>query len=282
VIVNGRLSERSFRGYMRLRWFFAPVLRTFRAICAQSREDADRFVALGAPGGIVTVGGNLKFDLPPPAGVGDGLSALLAGEKEHGALWVVAGSTHEGEEEIVLRAFLAAREGNPAMKLLLAPRHPERFSAVEALLARDGVGSVRRTALPVDPKTTRAPVLLLDSVGELAGAYAAAELAFVGGSLVPKGGHNVLEPAGYGVPTLVGPHMENFREIASAFLSAGALLQVSGEGELAERFARFAADPSAFRETGRRAKALLESFRGASDRNAKAVLDAAGRGGTAA
>ena len=282
VIVNGRLSERSFRGYMRLRWFFAPVLRTFRAICAQSREDTDRFVALGAPGGIVTVGGNLKFDLPPPAGGGDGLSALLAGEKEHGALWVIAGSTHEGEEEIVLRAFLAAREGNKAMKLLLAPRHPERFSAVEALLARDGVGSVRRTALPVDSKTTRPPVLLLDSVGELAGAYAAAELAFVGGSLVPKGGHNVLEPAGYGVPTLVGPHMENFREIASAFLSAGALLQVSGEAELAERFARFAADPSAFRETGRRAKALLESFRGASDRNAKAVLDAAGRGGTAA
>jgi 3-deoxy-D-manno-octulosonic-acid transferase len=168
------------------------------------------------------------------------------------------------------------------MKLLLAPRHPERFTAVEELLARDGVESVRRTALPADAKSIHAPVLLLDSMGELAGAYAAAELAFVGGSLVPKGGHNVLEPAGFGVPTLVGPHMENFREIASAFLSAGALLQVSGGGELAVRFARFAADPSAFRETGRRAKALLESFRGASDRNASAVLDAAGDRGTAA
>jgi 3-deoxy-D-manno-octulosonic-acid transferase len=281
VIVNGRLSERSFRGYLRLRWFFAPVLRVFRAISAQSREDADRFIALGAPEGNVTVGGNLKFDLPPPEPRKDALSSILSREKEGGALWVVAGSTHDGEEEAVLRAFLAAREANPAMKLLLAPRHPERFAAVEALLAREGVESARRTALPADARTTGAPVLLLDSVGELAGAYAAASLAFVGGSLVPKGGHNVLEPAWQGVPTLVGPHMENFREISETFLSAGALLQVSGEAELAERFARFAADPSVFEETGRRARELLETFRGASDRNASVVLAAAGPGGSA-
>ncbi|HEX9192117.1 MAG TPA: 3-deoxy-D-manno-octulosonic acid transferase [Candidatus Deferrimicrobiaceae bacterium] len=282
VIVNGRLSERSFRGYLRLRWFFAPVLRTFRAISAQSREDAGRFVELGAPGGIVSVGGNLKFDLSPPEPKDNGLSALLAGEKSGGVLWVVAGSTHEGEEEAVLRAFLPARNINPALKLLLAPRHPERFGAVEALLTREGIESIRRSALPADTRATGAPVVLLDSVGELAGAYAAADLAFVGGSLVPKGGHNVLEPAGHGVPTLVGPHMENFREIAATFLSAGALLQVSGEGELAERFARFAGDPKAFRETGRRARELFESFHGASERNARVVLAAIGRGGDAA
>jgi 3-deoxy-D-manno-octulosonic-acid transferase len=281
VIVNGRLSERSFRGYLRFRWFFASVLRTFRAISAQSREDAERFVELGAPGGIVSVGGNLKFDLSPPESKEGGLSALLAGEKAGGALWVVAGSTHEGEEEAVLRAFLAARKINPALKLLLAPRHPERFDAVEALLAREDIGSTRRSALPADVRATGAPVVLLDSVGELAGAYAAADLAFVGGSLVAKGGHNVLEPAGHGVPTLVGPHMENFREIASTFLSAGALIQVSGGEELAERFARFAADPGAFRETGRRAKELFESFHGASGRNAGVVLAAMGRAGGA-
>jgi 3-deoxy-D-manno-octulosonic-acid transferase len=281
VIVNGRLSERSFRGYLRFRWFFASVLRTFRAISAQSREDAERFVELGAPGGIVSVGGNLKFDLSPPAAKEDPLSALLSGERADGALWVVAGSTHEGEEAAVLRAFLAARKVNPAMKLLLAPRHPERFGAVEELLAREGVESTRRTGLPTDARATGAPVLLLDSVGELAGAYAAASLAFVGGSLVPKGGHNVLEPAWQGVPTLVGPHMENFREIAETFLSAGALLQVSGERELAERFAQFAADPSAFDEAGRRAREILETFRGASDRNASMVLEAAGQCGCA-
>jgi 3-deoxy-D-manno-octulosonic-acid transferase len=276
VIVNGRLSERSFGGYLRLRWFFAPVLQVFRAISAQSREDADRFIALGAPAAIVTVGGNLKFDLPPPESMQNFLSDLLSREKADGARWVVAGSTHEGEEELVLRAFLAARKVNPAMKLLLAPRHPERFGTVEALLAREGVESVRRTALPADARSAGAPVLLLDTVGELAGAYAAAELAFVGGSLVPKGGHNVLEPAWQGVPTLVGPHMENFREIASTFLSAGALLQVAGGGELAERLAQFAADPAAFVDVGRRGRELLESLRGASDRNAAAVLAAAG------
>jgi len=282
VIVNGRLSERSFRGYLRLRWFFAPVLRTFRAISAQSREDAERFVELGAPGGIVSVGGNLKYDLFPPEPKAGGLSTLLAGEKAAGALWVIAGSTHEGEEEAVLRAFLAARRINPALKLLLAPRHPERFGVVEALLAREGIESTRRTVLPADARATGAPVVLLDSVGELAGAYAAADLAFVGGSLVPKGGHNVLEPAGHGVPTLVGPHMENFREIAATFLSAGALFQVTGESELAERFARFAADPGVFVETGRRARELFESFHGASDRNAAVVLAAIGRDGGAA
>ena len=282
VIVNGRLSERSFRGYRRLRWFFAPVLRIFRAVAAQSKEDAERFIALGAPREIVTVGGNLKFDVHPPTEKLTGLSSLLAGEKDSGALWVVAGSTHEGEEAAVLRAFLAARKKNLALKLLLAPRHPERFDEVEGLLHREGVPVSRRTLLACGARGVDTPVLLLDSVGELSGAYAEADLAFVGGSLVPKGGHNILEPAWHGVPTVVGPHMNNFREIANAFLSAGALLQVSGEPELSERFVRFAVDPSAFAETGRRARKLLESFRGASERNAAVVFGALDRGGGAA
>jgi len=282
VIVNGRLSERSFRGYRRLRWFFAPVLRTFRAVAAQSRGDAERFIALGAPREIVTVGGNLKFDVRPPTEKLTGLSSLLAGGRESGALWVVAGSTHEGEEIPVLRAFLSARAQNPALKLLLAPRHPERFNAVEEMLHREGVPVSRRTLLADGARGVGPPVLLLDSMGELSGAYAEADLAFVGGSLVPKGGHNILEPAWHGVPTVVGPHMSNFREIANAFLSAGALLQVSGERELSEQFVRFAADPSAFADTGRRARKLLESFRGASERNAAVVFSALDRGGGAA
>jgi 3-deoxy-D-manno-octulosonic-acid transferase len=279
VIVNGRLSERSFRGYRRLRWFFAPVLGSFRAVAAQGREDAERFVALGASPETVTAAGNLKFDVTQPAGKETELAALLAAERARGALWIVAGSTHEGEEASVLRAFQAALGENRGLKLLLAPRHPERFGAVAELLRREGVEATRRTALPEGAREVVAPVLLLDSVGELAGAYAAADLAFVGGSLVPKGGHNVLEPAGHGVPTIVGPHMENFREIAAAFLAAGALLQVEGGEALAERFRRFAQDPSAFGETGRRGKELLESFRGASERNADVVLGALRREG---
>lgn len=274
VIVNGRLSKRSFAGYMRFRWFFAPILRTLRTISAQTAEDAERFAALGAPREIVTVGGNLKFDVSPPETGASPLSGLLMLEKAGGAAWIVAGSTHDGEEAQLLRAFVSAREGNPSIRLLLAPRHPERFDAVESLLHREGVSVARRTAIPEGAGHLPETVLLLDTVGELSGAYAAADLAFVGGSLVPKGGHNVLEPAWHGVPTIVGPHMENFREIADAFLAGEALIRVSGEEELADRFKRFAADPGVFRETGRRAKELLEMFRGASEASTDAVLSA--------
>jgi len=278
VVVNGRLSKRSFAGYMRLRWFFAPILRTLRTISAQTAEDAERFVALGAPREIVTVGGNLKFDVSPPEIAASPLSSLLLREKAAGSTWIVAGSTHDGEETQILRAFLAAREGNPSIRLLLAPRHPERFDAVEELMHREGVSMIRRTAIPDGAQRLPDPVLLLDTVGELSGAYAAADLAFVGGSLVPKGGHNVLEPAWHGVATIVGPHMENFREIADAFLAGDALIRVTGEEELADRLTRFAADPGIYRETGRRAKELLETFRGASEASADAVLSALRRG----
>ncbi len=163
---------------------------------------------------------------------------------------------------------------NPSIRLLLAPRHPERFDAVEALVRREGVSLVRRTAIPEGAGDLPETVLLLDTVGELSGAYVAADLAFVGGSLVPKGGHNVLEPAWHGVPTIVGPHMENFREIADAFLGGDALIRVEGEAELTDRLRRFAGDPSLFLETGWRAKALLETFRGASEASTDAVLSA--------
>lgn len=274
VIVNGRLSKRSFAGYMRFRWFFAPILRTLRTISAQTDEDAERFAALGAPRENVTVGGNLKFDVSPPETGASPLSVLLLREKAAGATWIVAGSTHDGEEAQLLGAFLSAREGNPSIRLLLAPRHPERFDAVEALIRREGVSLVRRTAIPEGAEHLPETVLLLDTVGELSSAYAAADLAFVGGSLVPKGGHNVLEPAWHGVPTVVGPHMENFREIADAFLAGDALIRVAGEEELADRLRRFAADPRLFRETGLRAKELLETFRGASEATTAAVLSA--------
>jgi 3-deoxy-D-manno-octulosonic-acid transferase len=274
VIVNGRLSERSFRGYSRFRWFFAPVLATLRAISAQTRDDANRFVSLGADPSIVTIGGNLKFDVSHP-GKGSGtLAGILDAEKKDGARWIVAGSTHEGEDAAVLRAFAGARRIAPEIRLLLAPRHPERFPDVEALLRQEGVPAVRRTSIPDGGGRIGEPVLLLDTVGELPDAYAAAALAFVGGSLVPKGGHNVLEPAWHGVPTVVGPHMENFREIADAFLGAGGMIQVSGEEELAEVLSRFASEPGAFSETGRKGKELFDRFGGASGRNAEVVLSA--------
>lgn len=281
VIVNGRLSERSFHGYARFGWFFRRVLRTLRAISAQTREDADRFVALGADPSVVTVGGNLKFDVSPPAGERTALAALLEREKSAGTRWIVAGSTHEGEEPAILRAFLAGRAKDSGLKLLLAPRHPERFAEVESLIRQEGIAPARRTEIPDRPERLDGNVLLLDTVGELSSAYACAALAFVGGSLVPKGGHNVLEPAWHGVPTVVGPHMENFREIADAFLAAGALMQVGGEEELAALVRRFAESPSAYDEVGRKSRELLAAYRGASERHASVVLSAMGRPGSA-
>ncbi len=272
VVVNARISERSFRGYGRFRFLFARVLRSVSAFSAQTADDARRLVALGADPSAVTVAGNMKFDVAAPRGDASPFRAWLLEEKARGATWFVAGSTHEGEDIFVLRAFRAARDVDGSVRLLLAPRHPERFDAVSELCAREGLEAARRTALDLGRPAPARPVILLDTVGELLAAYAAADIAFVGGSLVPKGGHNILEPALYGVPTVVGPHMENFREIAGIFTDGRAVVQVRGGAELAEELSRWAADRRPYAETGRRGSELLSAFRGATDRNAAAVL----------
>ena len=272
VIVNGRISARSFRGYSRFRRLFAPVFRTLSAVSTQTRDDADRFIALGVDPSIVTVGGNLKFDVSAKARSASSLSAIMEGEKSTGTRWIVAGSTHEGEEAIILRAFMRARKASSQVKLLLAPRHPERFDLVEAVLRHEDIPVQRRASAPEGHNRIDAPVLLLDTMGELPDAYAAAGLAFVGGSLIPIGGHNVLEPALHGVPTVVGPHMNNFKEIADTFLAAGGLIQANGEEELADIFSKFASSHDAFEAVGSTGKELFSRFGGASARNADTIL----------
>jgi 3-deoxy-D-manno-octulosonic-acid transferase len=271
ILLNGRVSERSFGGYGRLRFLFSRALRCFTAIAAQTEEDARRFRALGARPATVAVTGNMKFDVAPPSQDLSPLYSLLQREKKGGTSWFVAGSTHEGEEVAVLRAFAKAREANGSVRLLLAPRHPERFGSVEDLCRREGWETARKTLMVPEDDEKLPPVVLLDTVGELLSAYAAADIAFVGGSLVPKGGHNILEPAFYGVPTIVGPHMENFREISEIFRDAGAVVQVKDAPQLSDRIAQWAADPSGMSETGRRARELLAAFRGATERNAGIV-----------
>lgn len=271
VVVNARISGRSFRGYGRFGFPFRKVLRSVSSFSAQTAEDARRLVALGADPSAVAVAGNMKFDVAAPLDGASPLRKWLLEEKARGSAWFVAGSTHDGEDTEVLRAFRAARGANGSVRLLLAPRHPERFDAVAELCGREGFETARRSRLELDRPAPSAPVILLDSVGELLAAYAAADIAFVGGSLVAKGGHNILEPALYGVPTIVGPHMENFREIAGIFTTGGAVRQVRGGPELAEELARWASDPEPYAETGRRASELLAAFRGATERNAAIV-----------
>jgi len=271
VILNGRISERSFRGYGRVRSLFARVLSCVTAIAMQTEEDARRIVFLGANPRKVTVTGNMKFDVTHTPEVATPFLSWMRTEKERGSAWFVAGSTHEGEEESILSAFGDARSVNRSVRLLLAPRHPERFESVEALCRRRGWEVLRRTRISGEREGNSSPIVLLDTVGDLLSAYAAADIAFVGGSLVPKGGHNILEPALFAVPAITGSHTENFREITDQFTRGDAVLVV-GDGEtLSRKLSEWAADPSPFREMGLRAERLLTKLRGAAERNADLV-----------
>lgn len=277
VLLNGRVSERSLRGYARFRSWISCVLACLDRVAVQTGEDAERVCALGVDSSRVRVTGNMKFDLSAPTVQGSEFFDRLHGVKARGGSWFVAGSTHEGEEEAVLQALARARAVNGSIRLLIAPRHPERFPAVEELCRRSGWGVARRTVVSPGDDLPETPVLLLDSVGELTAAYSAADIAFVGGSLVPKGGHNILEPALFGIPTIVGPHMENFREISEIFTRGNAVISVESGEKLAAALAEWAVDPAPFRATGDRAKRLLEDFRGATERNVEIVVSALSR-----
>jgi 3-deoxy-D-manno-octulosonic-acid transferase len=223
MIANGRLSDRSFRRYRLVQGFMRGVLHDVSVFAMGSPEDARRVIALGAPPERVFVTGNIKHDAGADEPGAVELWRRLLGLANGRPAWV-AGSTHRGEEEAVLAAHAEACRRFPDLVLVLAPRHPERAPEVQALIERRGWTTVRRSALPQGAGANggRFPVILLDTVGELAQLYAIADVVFVGGSLVPAGGHNVLEPAARGKPVLTGPHTENFREASALLTRAGA------------------------------------------------------------
>lgn len=261
AIINGRLSRNSFRNYRLVRPFLRRVLAQISLFCVQGEEDAQRFLELGAPAERVRITGNLKFDLQDKPGYG---RESWEDWFPRGSSVLIAGSTHKGEEEAVLEAFLYVEKEFPNLCLLLAPRHPERLAEVEALLARRGIVYTKRTELPF--KGMQGKVILLDTVGELASLYGIGTLIFVGGSLVPRGGHNILEPALFGKPILFGPYMENFAEIASLFLSQGAALQVRNEGELADMVLALLRSPERAAALGKAAGDIMAAHRGAASR----------------
>jgi 3-deoxy-D-manno-octulosonic-acid transferase len=269
AVVNGRISDRSFGRYRLVRAFLRVVLAEVDLLLMQTEEYARRVTLIGAPPERVRVVGNLKYDAPGSPDVPEALGRLLSSGS--GPLWV-AGSTVAGEEERVLAAFRRVLESFPDARLLIAPRHPERFDDVLVRIEAAGFRCVRRTRLGEGP-WGGAGVLLLDTIGELAGVYPAATVVFVGGSLVPSGGHNVLEPALAGKAVIVGPHMENFQEIADTFLAEGALVQVRSDDELGTALLELLGDAGRRDEIGRRARSLVERNRGALD----ATLDALGR-----
>jgi len=267
VFVNGRISDRSFRSYRRWRFFLRRALAPVDSFLMQTEEDARRIRELGAAAERVVVGGNLKFDLPAPA------RPTFLSELEtlaRGAPIVVAGSTLAKEEEQVLDALQLTGEIEGRCSLLvLAPRHPERFDEVVALLERRGLAYIRRSQWRTDGPPP--DVVLLDTLGELAGAYAAASVAFVGGSLVPAGGHNPIEPALWGKPIIFGPAMENFRAIAAALLEARGAFQVRSADELGILLATLMSNPAACQQAGQAARAVVERERGATARCASRI-----------
>ncbi len=222
VIVNGRISDRSLPRYRALHRLWQPFLASLKHVLAQSEEDAQRFAEIGVRKDCITVSGNLKYDVRVPRD--SALPQALRAALPAGAKVIVAGSTLDKEEAMLLDAFTRELQAVPELVLILAPRHPERFAAVAALLTQRGLPWVRRTLWAHTPAhIAPGSVVLLDSIGELAGVYALASVAFVGGSLVPAGGHNPLEPAQFGVPILTGTHTQNFRGIMSALLMEDAI-----------------------------------------------------------
>lgn len=253
LVVNGRISARSFGRYHAARAMLAPVLDDVAAFAMQAPIDRQRILALGADPRRVSVHGNLKFDaLSLPSARPPDVLAPLANE----VVWV-AGSTHEGEETAVADAYLALRASMPALRLIVAPRHRQRAEDARRALAGRGLEVVRRSELTAPPP--RGAVVLLDTAGELAGVYALATAVFVGGSLIPRGGHNPLEPLAHGRPVAFGPHTHNFPDVTEAVLETSGARRVADAAGLADAMRDWLSDPAAARSAGAKAReAILE------------------------
>lgn len=268
AIVNGRISNRTWPRYRRWRTFFRPIVQLPDLVLVQSTTDLQRYAGLGALPDRLSIAGNLKYDASIPQ------ASLTIPTFDAGQVWIAASTVgpHEraslkkhaiDEDDIVLRTFQALAQDFPKLLLVLAPRQPARFDEAAGKLKQAGIRFLRRSAMSSDSALELPGVLLLDTIGELAGIYHAADVVFVGGSIAPRGGHNILEPAAAGTPVIVGPHMENFEAIARDFLQTEAIIQVSGEEELASAVRHLLSQPEAARKLGARARNLVEAQKGA-------------------
>lgn len=260
LLVNARLSERSVAGYLRVRSLAARTLSAVTEIAAQSELDAGRFRSLGADEQRITVTGNMKFEQRIPPSLRERAEVLRRDWGVGRTVWV-AGSTHEGEDEMLLDVFRQLRKQFRGCLLVLVPRHPERFGTVAELCRQRGYNTVLRSERL--PCTSETDIFIGDSMGELALFYAASDVAFTGGSLVFHGGHNLLEPAALGVPVVTGPHVFNFVEICELLLQAGACVKVKDTGELLKILSRWLGDANERHRVGQRGREVVEKNRGA-------------------
>lgn len=269
ILLNGRISDHSFRGYGLIKFLLRPLLKKISLFCVQTKVDAERFIRLGASEERIKISGNMKFDIadygPGPTDIlGDRLKLGLQDKEK----LLIAASTHPGEEEIILDAYKRLSANSHCLRLLFAPRHPERAKEIEKVVSKLGFTAVFISVLSVQGcDEAKSPVFILDSIGQLMRYYSIADIVFVGGSLVRKGGHNILEPASLGRPVLFGPHMFNFRDISGLFLENNAAIMVCDPSELAGKLMALLNDFSQAQDLGRRAKALVLENRGATQRN---------------
>ncbi len=268
ITVNGRISDRSFRGYLAVKPLIKPILSKIRFFCAQTERDAERLKRLGVAEDNIQVTGNMKFDSLAEPGKKDRevfRSKLGLGPQEK---LLVAGSTHPGEEEILLDVYRELLKEFPQLKLLIAPRHPERSQDIAKIISGLSFLSVFISSLPGKcPTCLTTTVFILDKVGELTDYYSAAEVVFVAGSLIKKGGHNILEPVSLGKPVLFGPYMFNFRDIADLFLINRAAIQTSDPEDLKINIAKLLNQPDEALGMVRRGQEIIRCHRGATLRN---------------
>ena len=266
AVVNARISDRSWPRYQMLRRLWRPILGRVNRVLAQTEVDAQRLVDLGCDPQRTSVSGNLKFDVRAAK---EAAATRLLKAGGEGLGFVVAGSTLEGEEAALVEAWPRLLAASPRLVMVLAPRHPERFAAVAALLQNSGLAWIKRSAW--EGRSSVSPlkpgqIVLLDSIGELASVYSIAAVAFVGGSLIPAGGHNPLEPAQFGVPIVMGPNYGNFRAITDD-LRAHNAVRIASKEELADSIAALLSDASDAQAMGERARAVFEQQAGATERS---------------
>lgn len=268
LVVNGRISDEAFPRYRMVRWLLKSTLSRVSAFCMQSELDAQRIIELGAPVERVRNVGNVKFDI-----VSDAPPALPQdfGFEERQMVWV-AGSTHPGEEEIVASIYDGLKSSFPGLRLAIAPRHPERAGSIAEMVKKIGFRPVLFSSYR---KTSLAPeeVLIVDTIGNLLQLYSVATVVFVGKSLTVGGGHNIIEPAVFGKPVLIGPKMHNFKDIARAFLDGGAVIQIADAFVLKRELARLLSSPEERAQLGQRAREVIRRNRGAIERTLGIIMN---------
>ena len=278
LVVNGRISDRALPRYRRFRWFFQAALACPDRILAQTTRDRERFIAAGAPPDRTLVGGNIKYDFRPPSGEIPAIADFVR-RTSPDEIWIAASTmppldtSDVDEDDAVIDAFLQLRDRHGAMLLIHVPRRPERFDRVSAKLEAAGIPFARRSRLDEQSRGSLPGVLLLDTIGELSKVFAAADVVFMGGSLARRGGHNILEPAFFGKPVIVGPHMENFAEIAEEFRSSEAMVEIGGPKDLAPAVHALLTNERERSRIGGNARGVAEKRRGVADSISAQLLE---------